>query len=425
VSEPLVLLPDAFLNYRCNLKGCCCGGWGVTWMPADLARLARLMPADELRDLVQDHLDLGVGDDGEEVLWARLRASARGGRCPMLVGEGTCGLQQRFGVGGLPGICVDFPVVPYAVGQQVELSFRLACPAVLDCLLADTAPLHWAALTQPDEMFQARLARVGVEPRAALGGDAVRISQVLKLRERIQHHLVNEDRPVLEVMAEIEWALAGVRRPEHVGALRIEPVPDPLPYVRYLAHCLRTHSPVYLQDNLDRFRRFVFEVEVQPLLDGMPESLEAWPEALPRWVDPVEEQLRPYLRRYLWARFGSCFVHVQGELTYSLGEVGHELAEALRYLAAFCHTLQRPADLALLKVAMGAAAHLYHSHIFPVHAQAWFDPQVFADDGPPPRQVPPDVCPTRSVLMPVRPAAEATSDQTRLSVEELRKLTVR
>lgn len=419
MGDSLVLLPDAFSAYRCNLKGCCCGGWRVTWLPDDLARLVGLLPPQEMGTLVQDHLDLVLGDDGEEVLCARLREPAQGGRCPMLSPEGECSLQQRFGVQGLPGICVDFPVVPYAAGEHVELSFRLTCPAVVECLLADTAPLRWAAMPEPDAMFQARLTRVGMQPNATLDGEAVPLADVLQVRERILHHLASQDRPVLELMAEIDWALSRLKRPADLAAFSIDPVPDPLPYVRYLAHCLQTHSAVYLRDNLQRFRRFVFDVDVDPLLESMPDTLQLWPQSLPRWVDPVEEVLRPYLNRYLWARFASCFVHVQGELIYAFGEVGHELAEVLRYLAAFCAALARPADRPLLRVALGAAAHLYHSHIFPVHAQAWFDPAAFSSDAPPPRLVPDNILPTRTVHMAVRPAQQATEAPAPLLVDEL------
>lgn len=392
VSSDRVYLPEPFLRYRCNLGGCCCGGWGVRWLPEDIARVARFLPREEMEELTRDHLELILDEDGRSVMGARLKISQPGQRCPMLGPEGRCGLQERFGIEALPGICIDFPVVPYRLGERVELSYRLTCPGVIDCLFVDhQEPPRWVEMGEPGEMFRARLARVGPEPELSLGKERLAASNILLLRDRILAHLEQPARPTMELLAEIEWGLSRVRTIEELQGFAPVAIKDPMPFVRYLTHCLSTHASKYLLDNLDRFRRFVFDPELAWLLDPPPETLESWQEGLQRWVEPAEPLLRPYLQRYLWVRYASCFVHLQGEVCYSFGEVTHELAITLRYLSAFCAAAGRKAEPRMLKLALGAASHLFHTHGLPVQSQVWFRPESFMDDRPPRPQVPGDL----------------------------------
>lgn len=390
---PEIRLPEPFLGYRCNLQGCCCGGWGITWTAEDLARLRVLLPADEFDALVQEHVQLIVGEDGQQVLGARLNASREGGRCHLLSGDGRCTLQQRFGVEALPAICADFPVVPYRLAGSVELAFRFTCPAVLSCIFASTEPVRWTELTALDEMNRSRLQRIGPEPEVRVDGEALTAVELVQLRERVLAPFNDRSRPTLELLAEVESALSRVRSKAEVERFAVVPDGDPLPFVRYLLHCVRTHAASFLLGHLQRHARFVIGTRLPALDDAFAGTLEHWEEALLRYIDPVEPVLRPYLQRYLWLRFASCFVSVQGELRYVFGEPTHELAIALRYLAALCAARDEQASPALLEIALGAAAHLFHTHIAPIQSRIWFAPEDFRSDQPPPPQVPDDLQP--------------------------------
>ncbi|MBM4319227.1 MAG: hypothetical protein FJ125_04525 [Deltaproteobacteria bacterium] len=386
-GPPPVLLPEPFLGYRCNRKGCCCGGWVIAWTAEDLARLGQILSGDELGSLFEQLLVV-LADDGEQMVGARLKASEEGGRCHLLSPAGSCTLQQCFGVAALPAICADFPVVPYRMDDRIELAFRLTCPAVLGCIFASTGEVRWAELGEPDEMHAARLQRVGPPPEITVGGQPLPIAALGRLRERVLAAFDERQVPTLELLARVDWALSRVRSLQDVEHFAVVPLRDELPFVRYLLYCVRTHSSEYLCRHLARHARFVVDGELPVLDDSLVEALESWEGALLRCIEPVEPLLRPYLQRYLWLRFSSCFVHVQGELCYSFGEVTHELAIALRYLAAFCQVQDRTADTQLLQLALGAAAHLFHSHAFRFQARVWFDPEHFQSDAPPPPQVP-------------------------------------
>jgi len=370
-----ILLPRAFLAYRCNLQGCCCGGWGVTWTPDDLGRLARLLPRDELEELFAADLQLVLDDDGRSVLAARLRASIQGGRCRFL-DEGVCGLQRRFGVEALPGICADFPVVPYSMEDRVELSYRLVCPGVMDCLFASDGPMDFAELGAPDAMFASRLQRVGAPPELRLSGAPVSLAALTELRAAVLSACNRRELPLFELVAQLETGFAELWQPSDLAAFAPRAPADPEPFARYFFDCMGLHSAQYLLDNLRRCSRFVFHLEEgrrEALLATLSlADLDSWPQGIQRYLEPAEPLLRAPLQRYLWAQYASCFVHLQGNLRYSLGSVGHELAVALRYLLAFCQAEGRPADRGLLQLALTAAVHLFHTRILPVASEPWF-----------------------------------------------------
>ncbi|MDY0061437.1 MAG: hypothetical protein RBU45_16630 [Myxococcota bacterium] len=387
-SRVPVLLPEPLLGYRCNLQGCCCGGWGITWTADDLGRLARRLPPEELEELTRHQVELLLAEDGTTVTGARLKASQPGGRCPYLAEDGRCTLQQRFGVEGLPGICVDFPVVPHWLDDHVELAYRFTCPGALDCVFADQGPVAWARLDTLDAMYASRLQRVGPLPTLKLDGQPLPPSALQLLRERILVACNDRRRPTLELLAAIETGLAALQRLDQVPAFQLQAPTDPLPFVRYLLHCVRTHSADYLLHNLQRQARFLVGRWAPAPGPELGAALESWEAGLVEWIEPAEPALRPFLQRYLWLRFASCFVHLQGELRYPFGEVTHELALALRYLAAFCQVTGRPPDQALLFAALAASAHLFHTHSFPFQSRVWFDPEHFAEEREPPPQVP-------------------------------------
>ncbi len=386
-----VLLPEPFLGYRCNLRGCCCGGWGITWSSDDLARLARHLPGPEMEDLASHHLEYVLDDDQTTVLAARLKVLDPNDRCPLLGEDGRCTVHHRFGVQAMPGICVDFPVVPYRFRDRVELAYRLTCPAVMEQVMASPEPISWVEMTTLDDTYRSRLTRIGDEPEIRIDGRAVDMDALAQARALILDHLDRRDRPALELIAEVEFALSRVRGPGDLERFEVTGVQDASPFVRYLYHAVETSGVDWLIHNLTRFDRFVEHMDLAAMADELAPALDAWAQGLVTRVDPVEQDLRPYVLRYAWVQYASALVRRQGEFLYSFGDVVHEFAAGLRYLSAMCLVLDRPAGPDLFQVAFGAAAHLYHTNTVPVSSQVWFYPEHFQDDRPPPKQVPEDV----------------------------------
>jgi len=383
-------LPEPMLAYRCNLAGCCCAVWRIFFTDRDLARLAEHLPRDEVAPSLRDGLICVV--DRARNMVDHFLLSLRGEQqtCRFLSPGGACTIQQRFGVAALPDICVDFPVIAWQLGEQVELGFTTLCPSVLDALLADGGPLRIVPLPASDAMFHRRLERVRVVDRLTLGGVELEPAQLYALRQQVLRALEDVRRPALDHLQAVSYGFSFMIRTGDPAAFELRYDMPPLPFVRFLNLALQTHAGSWLAQCFSRYRRFVRDPELLRQLGSEEElamALEHWQEPLVQLVEPVEEQLRPYLNRFLAMRYFSCLARFEGEVVLTMGRVTHLLATALRYAAAFCARRGEILDLATLKAALGAASFVHHNDHLVAHSLVWFLPEQFASDEPPSRQL--------------------------------------
>jgi len=384
-----VFLTGPMRAYRCNRKGCCCSEWQIHFRGDDIVRLAEYLPPAELPAAVGDGLIVVLDEERQRLDHFELALRGEEQRCRFLGTDGGCTLQQRFGVASLPSICVDFPVACWRIAGRVELGFVTLCPGVLDAIFASPEPTRIERVTELDEMFLRRLERVDEAGAMEIGGVELAAAELLWLRDEILRGLEDVQRPALEQLQAIGYGLAAVIRTGDPRAFELRYDQPAEPFARFFGHALASHDSRYLAELARRYGRFVFEPELQALLQpgtGLEEALERWPEGLVLFVEPAEEPLRPFLNRFLAHRYFNCLGRFVGEATVSFGRVTHVVATALRFAAAFCWIGRRPLDAPTLKLALGVASFCYHNALPMPEAAPWFVPEHFAGAEPPPPQ---------------------------------------
>lgn len=383
-------LPEPMLSYRCNLAGCCCAAWRIHFTDRDLARLAEHLPEDELPGALRDGLICVVDTSANVLEHFMLGLRGKDQTCRFLGEAGSCTIQQRFGIEALPDICVDFPVVAWRLGGRIELGFTTLCPAVLDALLAEPAPLQIVQMPAPDAMFRRRLERVSEVRHLTLGGVELGFAELLSLRKQILDGLQDMQRPPLEHLQAVSYGFAFLINTGDPQAFELRYDMPALPFVRYLHHALQSHASSWLAQLFERYRRFVFDPALLAAVGSeqeLEQALEDWQEPLLRLVEPAQVELGPYINRFLAMRYFSCLARVEGDVVVMLGRVAHVLATALRYAAAFCALQGSTLDLRTLKVALGAASFAHHNDYLLPQTMVWFVPEHFQSEEPPPPQV--------------------------------------
>ena len=211
--------------------------------------------------------------------------------------------------------------------------------------------------------------------RVAIEGDLLSADQLLEVRSSCVEAFAFTDRaPWLSLAAVVE----GIRALGPGSTLGSDwpPAPaDPMPFLRFLDACLECHSSELLFLLLARYKRFVFALEMKPILeqrDELERHLTQWRPAFGEFLQPTEESLRTLQARYLAHRFGSPFVKQRGELKQAADAIVHLYGTALRIASALGATLRRPVDRAIFKVALGASEFFYRSLHLPRESLPWY-----------------------------------------------------
>ncbi len=372
-----VLLHEAMLRYRCNLQGCCCREWRISFDGEDLVRLLQAHTPDE-RDTFIDALHVTVNEE-HVIQEVSLQSQDEARVCTFLAQDGGCGLQRAKGVEVLPKLCREFPVHAQRLGDRLELHYDAVCPEVLRRLDEEPGPFELALVEPPPDSEMAfRTRRVFQVPPVHLGDFLLEWDDVDHLRRRALHAFNTRQEPALHTLARLNYALA--RLAQATEPIRFEPRDDdPVePFERYLDRCVPLHDSYLLARTCAAYARFVFDVELhQPDWAALTDHLRdaaAWRQTF----EPHAQHLDPLLRAYLCHRFHSTFDRspVTQQLSFTWGTINHSVATALRIATALARWLQRPLDRPLLKMGIGAAEYLYRSIIVPADAMPWFHPEL-------------------------------------------------
>ncbi len=367
-----VVIPEPMTRFACNQRGCCCKGWTIPFRPADVARLASFLPADERQERLQEgvYIQDPLGKADQLVL----QTVGPDRACTFLEGEGTCEVHRRFGMEALPRLCVNFPAVPFTAGDRVEMHFSLVCPEVLERVAEGAGPYEIASVDA--SRVAARADRITGSRYVKMGDVDVPWDRLHAIRDAILAALDDTTRPLLEVAADVCYALGKIERPEQLETFEVAPVADRQAFYDFFATSIRSHAPPVLAANLRSYRRFVFDLDMDdPRLDEpLERALADWEADYRRWVLPtIPEWL---LRRYLSHRYFTVFTNGAGELTFSYGSIVHAFALACRLMAGLCGALERQIDVPIAKCAIGAAEY-FHRQLerqLPPEAMPWFVP---------------------------------------------------
>src|SRR3954469_12710898 len=182
-----VRLSEPMLRYRCNQKGCCCGGWDIPFRLDDLLRLnEHLAPEDREKLKHGVRLELKKGEEEGDPTLHSLKLDGEGeeGTCRFLAPEGGCKVHARYGLDALPNICVDFPAFGYREADRVELWFDPVCPEVLERL--DESDLPLALHEQPgafgDPALNLRVEHTEAELGARIGEHPIKLAALDRIR---------------------------------------------------------------------------------------------------------------------------------------------------------------------------------------------------------------------------------------------------
>lgn len=367
-----VSLPEPMTRYACNQQGCCCQGWRLPFRPHDLVRLGRYLPREELtRD---PDIRAGISDRGDPIV-RDVSLLDDADRCRFLESDHKrCSVHAQHGVEALPDICVDFPVVSYALGPGADFFFDPLCPSVLDQLGESSEPLALADIASPypDAGFARRASHLRARPAIRLGSAELAPPEFDRVRRLIVASLSDQSRPVIEHLHAIDAAYAEVATGADFS-LRFDR--DPKTYARFFKRSIAEHSASTLERVFGDYRRFLFAITADSRTTPWHElgkHLRDWEPALARWYTPHEAAVRPLLLRYLAHRHFTPFLTIQGELHFAAGIVAHLVATALRYAAAFAAVLRRPVDTAVMKAALGASEYVHRSLEIAPHSLPWF-----------------------------------------------------
>jgi len=366
-----VVMHEAMLRYQCNLKGCCCKGWGIVFEADDLVRLLKVITDNDLRVELIGNCTIKVDDDGT-IQQFRMQNMENDRTCHYLAGDGTCGLHATYGVGVLPRLCREFPAHAQHAGDEVSVHFDAVCPAVLDQLDESDGPFEVIELEpEPGSELELRSKRYLPLPHIAIGELPLTYIDLVAIREVVITAFNTRRESAIDVLARVNHALADLAATVSF-ILNNEISTDR--FDAYLDMCVGLHDPRMLAVFFKSYERFIWSIDLSEVdWETLAEHLApdpGWREVF----DPRDPAWDPFLRRYLAHRFFSGFDRSPSmqDLGFTYGTINHSLATTFRLVVGLSRWLGRPVDRALLKVAVGATEYLYRSVRIPPSAMPWF-----------------------------------------------------
>ena len=386
-SRPLpgaVLLSEPMLRFQCNQKGCCCSGWDIPFRLEDLIRLHEHLPEAERKELshgVKLVVDAEEkGENGETILHSlKLDGVGDDRACRFLEKSGGCRVHATVGVQALPDLCVDFPAFSFRRADgEGELWFDPVCPEVLEQLDASDAPLslHWQKGRFDAPMMDLRVEHGHDQIAGRVGPHRMTLPASDQLRLGCVAALAHPTRPIWQTLAILLEAFKRLRPDElDGGGFHLEEAQDPQAVVRFLLACVGAHGTDLLYSSIVSYRRFVFAIDLPPLLARKAEfeqALTQWQPALGKYLAPQEGLLRPLTLRWLAHRFGTPMTKGKAELRAGADVIVQIYGTTLRFAAALGALQDQPVDRATFKVALGAAEHFHRSLNLPHDTLPWF-----------------------------------------------------
>jgi Fe-S-cluster containining protein len=389
-SEPSPDLPSAVVlsepmrRFKCNQKGCCCSGWDIPFRLEDFLRLHQHLPEAERKELshgVKLVVDAEErGEKGETILHnLKLDGVGENRACRFLESSGGCRVHATVGLQALPDLCVDFPAFGFRRDDgEVELWFDPVCPEVLERLDEADTPiaLHRQRGGFADPMMDLRVSHSADPIAGRVGAHRLDLPALDGLREACLSALSHPTRPIWQTLAILLDGFSRLKEGEkNGGGFTLDETVDARPALRFLFACIGANGTDLLYSSLFNYRRFVFVLDLPPLLkqrDLLEKHLTDWQPAFEQWLAPQEALLRPLTQRWLAHRFGTPMVKARAELRAAADSILHLYGAALRYASALGAIQQKPVDRATFKVAIGVAEYFYRSLNLPKDSLPWF-----------------------------------------------------
>lgn len=371
---PVVVIPEPMTRFECNLKGCCCHGWTIPFRTEDMARLGTALPRAEVATRIEPVARIVPDADPSGERKFTLTTGPENA-CTFLEEAGSCEVHRRFGPSVLPRICINFPAVPYRAGDRVEMYFSTVCPSVLDRIAEGPGAYELATLADGGTgHVRLRADRVTGARTVVLGEVEVSMEVLRSIRERILAALNDDSRPLLEVVADVSYSLAGLKALGDFNDFDVPEVVERQSFYDFFSQSIWSHAAELLTHNLRSYERFVFDVDMADLMarPSLTAALADWEPHYRHWVLPtIPEWL---LRRWAAHRYFTVFTGGEEELRLSYGSVVHTMALACRLMAGICGALGRPIDVPITKLALGSAEYFHRklATSLPPEAMPWF-----------------------------------------------------
>jgi len=382
-----VVLSEPMSRFRCNEKGCCCSGWDIPFRLEDFLRLH-----DRLDDADRPALTKGLKlileppkpgtpiDEGEQVLHSlKLAGVGDDKHCRFLAGGGGCSVHAKYGLEALPDLCVDFPSFGYKQPGDgpVELFFDPVCPEVLERLDESTEPLRLLHKKEPFgwATHDLRALHAATPVHVAVKGELLSVESLSAVRNGCIEAFADPAHAPWETLAALLHSIRDLPPGAAPGLAWPARPADLTPFLLFLNRCIDAHSAELLMLLFARFKRFVYAIDLKPVLERKEQlmaHLADWRPAFGKWLAPQEQIVRPLQARWLAHRFGSPFTKQRGELREAADAIAHLYGTSLRIAAALGATLEQPVDRNLYKVAIGASEFFYRSLHLPHESLPWF-----------------------------------------------------
>ena len=270
-------------------------------------------------------------------------------------------MHRRFDVARLPRICVQLPAVPCGIDTQTEMYFSPICPEVLERIAEGDAPYETAVLDATDGQVQAWAVRAVTRCAVSIGGVRLSWNTISAVRQTISRAVNDPARPVLQVLADVSYALAAMDWDQDLTAFEIPEQPDRSVFCGFLSRSVWSHDATILVRNLWDYRRFVLDLPVHDQSD-----MAGLVVPLPQWEAPYRAQ-----------RYFTVFSSGAQMMSFFYGSIVRAFALSCRYMAGLCGALNRPADVPVVQAALGASEYLHRQleRAMPAEALPWFDPE--------------------------------------------------
>ena len=384
-----MLAAGYFWNYRCNLKGCCCKTWRISFREYDVHRLRRAVAGTDLQDLFREALQTSEPDPAPVVVPPASTVARFGetfadvlegpdGGCRFLSPTGACRIHETLGEAALPDLCVNFPIIAVETPEGVECYFEFVCPEVLRCLIEapsirPVAPAP-ATFTRTVRYFAPARPRDGVW---LTRDTTIPWEMYARFRRDALAQIETSKDPPLALLARLfacvhRWAVRSETRPvSDVQATSTTLIP----FLAHLADVVRqaAESPQALARRLSLMRQFLVHLgwPVVPVLDRLAAGdAPRAPEACSALADLGDEADRVF-RNYLIARVFSIPVQNENSLLGGYLSLAETVGLALYLAAALRLAPDPPPEPVVIGVALGLADFAHRARQEPPRA---FDP---------------------------------------------------
>ena len=364
-----ILIAETLEDFKCNLQGCCCKGWQISFDADDIVALIYALPEKE-RYRITTNSTFVVND--QNILESiRFQTIGEEDACKFLQ-DGQCELHREFGEEMLPRLCQVFPGFSVSLGKSLELHYDIVCPEVLNRIIDSSEPYRLQNTEIPDSgTLQTRATKPNEVPQLTLGQKQVGFDLFREIRQTILDTFNKRQWSAVDTLARISYAIA--RYSQEDGPFEIHSQDPVEQFYLHLDKCVSSHLESALSRIFVSARRLIPDFPPGGSIRQLTNCLHYDP-LWKVYINPKSDEFDDLFSRYLCHRFFCAFDKNVGyeRLQFSYGTITHTLATTFRFAVGFSKWLNRPVDKALLKAAICSSEYMYRILRMPPESMPWF-----------------------------------------------------